>query len=330
MRRQLRPRRVGAFVLGAVAILVAAVWYLSSGEWLAAKETFVVFFPGSVRGLGKGAPVTFRGIRTGEVKDVRALMTGRAEMPVLIEVTVELRADVVEVPAGVVAPWQHARGAHLARELTNSGVRARLLSQSLITGQKYIDLDFLPEERPRFGGLSRRYPELPTTQSAMERLSQRSEALFDRIADLPIDAIIEDIRQAARSLRALADSAELHRAIAATGRSAESVPPALSELRAALADARRLSATLDGQTRATGEEAAETARRLRQTLDRLDRTLGRVDDTAAAADEARLQATVTLGELSRTLAMLRQLVEYVQAHPEAIVQGKDSPAQRRK
>ncbi len=71
-----------------------------------------------------------------------------------------------------------------------------MLSQSLLTGQKYIDLDFLPNEKARFAGLSRRYPELPTTTTAMEKLSQKGEELVDKLAALPVDQMLEDLRQA--------------------------------------------------------------------------------------------------------------------------------------
>ena len=78
MSARTHPRLVGAFVLGAVALLLAAIAALTSGDWLAAKERFTVFFPGSVRGLNPGAAVTFRGIKVGEVKGVTPFLTGRA------------------------------------------------------------------------------------------------------------------------------------------------------------------------------------------------------------------------------------------------------------
>ena len=90
------------------------------------------------------------------------------------------------------------RGQELARRLIESGIRARMLSQSLLTGQKYIELDFLPNEKARFAGLSRRYPELPTTTSSMEKLSQKGEELVDKLAALPVDQMLEDLRQALR------------------------------------------------------------------------------------------------------------------------------------
>ncbi len=325
MSARAHPRAVGVFVLGAIALLVAAIVVLSAGDWFAPRERFVVFFPGSARGLSTGAPVTFRGIRLGEVKDVTALFTGKPEAPIQIEVVIELRRNVVEALPGVPVPWQTTHGAEAARTLAAGGLRARLLSQSLLTGQKYIDFEFLPDEPPRYAGIARRYPELPTAISGMEKLGQRSEALLDKLAELPIEEILDDLQKALQSLRTLLDSSDLRGAVSGARRSAEAARPAIEEARGAIADVRRTAAALESQVQATGGETAETARRLRATLERLDRTLGRIDETAAATDDTRVRAAATLEELSRTLAALRNLAEYVQTHPEAIVLGKARP-----
>ncbi len=210
----------------------------------------------------------------------------------------------------------------MARRLIDSGIRGRMLSQSLLTGQRYIEFDFLPGEPARFAGLSRRYPELPTTSTSMERLGQRGEELVDRLANLPLDQMLEDTRLALQSLRALVESADLRGAIGGTRRSMHALESALADTRATLADLRRLTATLDAQVQGTGGETRDAAHRLQQTLERAERTFARFDDVAAGTDEARLRTSETLQELSRTLAALRNLAEYVQRHPEAFVQGK--------
>jgi paraquat-inducible protein B len=316
---------VGVFVLGAVALLVAAIVALGAGDWFAPRERFVVFFPGSVRGLTPGAPVTFRGIKLGEVKDVSALLTGKPEAPIQIEVLIELRRNIVEAQPGVPLPWQDVSAPDAARTLAAAGLRARLLSQSLLTGQKYIDFDILPGEPARYVGIRRRYPELPTTVSGMEKLGQRSEALLDKLAELPIEEILDDLQKAMQSLRSLLDSPDLKGAVRGANRSLEAARPAIDEAREAIADVRRTAAAVESQATATGGETAETARRLRTTLERADRALGRIEETAAASDDTRVRAAATLEELSRTLAALRNLAEYVQTHPEAIVLGKARP-----
>jgi len=319
------PRAVGAFVLGAVALVVGVVLALSSGEWFTPRDHFVIFFPGSVRGLDPGAPVTFRGVKVGEVQDVNAFLTGKNDPLIQIEVLIEFHRTVIEAPEGVGRPWGSVRGPELARRLIAAGIRARLMSQSLLTGQKYIEFDFLPADPARFSGIPRRYPELPTTPTALERMSQRSEELMQRIAELPMDRVVKEVQRFIEAVNDFLESRDLERAVAGTRRAAEQLEPALKELRQTMAELRRVSGSLDTTLTGTSSETAETVRRLRTTLDRLDHTLGRIDQAAAATDDTRVRAAETLDDLSRTLASLRALAEYIQTHPEAMVLGKAKP-----
>ena len=89
MGKRANPAWIGAFVLFAIVICAAAVVIVGSGRLFRNTRTFVIFFPGSVNGLDRGAPVKFRGVPIGTVTDIRIRMrelaaTGR--IPVLIEV----------------------------------------------------------------------------------------------------------------------------------------------------------------------------------------------------------------------------------------------------
>ena len=322
MSARAHPRAVGAFVLGAVALALAAVLWLSSGDWLQPRDRFVVIFPGSVRGLDKGAPVTFRGVKTGEVKSVDAVLTLAKGEPIVIVVTIEILRNVVSAPEGAGRPFENLRGAALAQALVARGLRARLLSSSLLTGQKYIDMDFLPQDPPRLVGVKSPYPELPTTPTAMEKLGEKGEQFVNELAELPIDEMLEDVRQALQSLRSILESEDLKGAISGARRATSAVPPALEDARATLAEARKALDTISGETRDTAAELRETLARARATLDRAQGTLARLDQTAGGTDEARVVAVQALEELKQTLRALRNLVEYVQTHPEAVVLGK--------
>jgi paraquat-inducible protein B len=321
------PRAVGAFVLGGLLLILVAVAGLGGGYWLAPADRFVVFFPGSVRGLRAGAPVSFRGVDVGQVVDVRAFLTGKPDPPLQIEVVLELRRDRFEAPPGVPRPWARLRDEELARRLTDAGLRAQLLSQSLLTGQKYVELDFNPELPPRLSGFAREHPELPTAASGLERLGDRGERFLEQIAALPIEETVAELRKTLRSLDALAGSKDLHAAIGNARRATAELRPTIVESRQALAELRALTRTAEREIAGTSREAAQTARRVREAVDHGERTLQLLERTALSTDEARIRATEAIEDLSRTLAALRHAAEYIQRQPESLVLGKPGPGE---
>lgn len=329
MSQKSHPRAVGVFVLGAIALVLAAIVLLSAGNWFEPKSLFTVFFPGSVRGLNKGASVTFRGVKIGEVKDVTAFLTGRDDTPIQIEVVIEIRTNVVEVPEGVARPFAGADPETLARGLIERGVRARLLSQSLLTGQKYIDLDFQPAEPARLAGLKRHHPELPTTPTGMEKLSEQAEDFFGKLADLPLDQMLDDLRKALQSLREVLSSPDLRGTLAGTHRASRALEPAIEDARRAIADARKMIQNLDAQAEGLGGDAKHTIADTRAALESTRKALESLERTLTGADQVRVQAAETLEELSRAMKAIRNLVDYVQTHPEAVVQGKESAKEKK-
>jgi paraquat-inducible protein B len=314
---------VGAFVLGAIALVAGAIVLFSSAGWLQKRDRFSIYFPGSVHGLNPGAPITFRGIKIGEVVEVKAFLTGKPDPLIQIEVVVDFIGSIVEAPPGVPRPFEGMNTAEFAKALIERGIRGKLQSQSLLTGQKYVEFDFLPDEPARLSGLHPRYPELPTTPTAFEKMGDKFEQFFSKLAELPLDQMLEDVRKAIQSLRELLEEPELRGAFRKADRAMGELSPTLAEARRTLADARKLLDTVGTEVEGTSGSARETLAELNRTLDRAGQSLDQLDRTLGGADEARVVATRTLEELERTLKALHNLVEYVQTHPEAVVIGKE-------
>jgi paraquat-inducible protein B len=323
---------VGVFVLGAVALVLAAILALSSGNWLARRDRFSVYFPGSVKGLSMGAPVTFRGVKVGEVYDVQAILTERLEAPVQIEVVIEIQHSVVKVPPGQTVPDALAPKASreaFAQGLLDRGIRARMISASFLTGQKYIDLDFLPKEPPRFAGLHPRYPELPTSPTAMERLGDRAETIVTKLAELPVEQMLDDLRNTLQAAREVLESRDLRDAFAAASRSARKMESALTQLQTTLSTADGTLGALRSETGPTAEEARQTLRGFRETAKRAEENLDILKGTLHGTDETRLTASQALEEMTHTMQAVRNLVDYLQTHPEAVVLGKERSKEKK-
>src|SRR5207342_2069367 len=123
------PAVIGAFVVGAVALLMVALLVWGGTGFLRTKLNYVLFFDSAVTGLNKGAPVMFRGVKIGEVTDIQI----RWGTP-LVAVYVSLEPEALK---GTAEGGAARRIEQVARE---GGLRAQLRMQSFVTGVLYIAL----------------------------------------------------------------------------------------------------------------------------------------------------------------------------------------------
>ena len=70
MSRKVNKTAIGVFVVGALILLMVAIVVFGSGNLFKQTNKFVLYFDGSVKGLSIGAPVVFRGVSIGTVKDI--------------------------------------------------------------------------------------------------------------------------------------------------------------------------------------------------------------------------------------------------------------------
>jgi paraquat-inducible protein B len=314
-----RPRLVGLFVLGALALVVVGVAAISSGRMFAQWRTWVVFLPGAASGLKPGAPVTMRGVQIGEVKDVDLFFLGKGHQ-VGIMVTLNVKRGSIRTLSGerMVAALSDAE---VVRQQVAEGLRAQLKSSSPIAGQKSIDLDFMPDRPPRFAGVQAPYPEVPTAATGMERLNEQIEATLKKIADVPIDEVLTQLQGTLASAQSLLDSGDVRGAV-------RNLNVTLATANRTLETARTTIGGVDGllgDMRTTAATTNDTVKRLQTTIDQLNRTLATVDRNVERTADTQLEAAHTLGEMRELMKGIRFLIDHLQQHPEALLQGKKSP-----
>src|SRR5450631_504436 len=179
---------IGLFIVAALALAVGGVLWLSGRNLFDGKVLAVIYFQDSVAGLYKGAPVTFRGVPVGQVENIGLQMDLRT-LKSRIPVTIGISPDVVTYYGGNVAPVDKLDVASGVQR----GLRAKLVSQSLVTGQKSIELNMLTDAAPVVvtAGLP---PEIPV-------VADRFGALVDQLAELPLREIIQELRGTMTSFR---------------------------------------------------------------------------------------------------------------------------------
>lgn len=335
------PLAVGAFVTGAVTLLVAAILLLGGGELFRPKLEFVIHFDSSLNGLNVGAPVKMQGVQIGTVKDIALQFDprrGQVLKPVLIEVDPTRIIDPAGRPLAI--DGSRRQIGELVERWINDGLRARLELQSLLTGLLYIELNFFPN-RPiqLLGSAGYGAPEIPSLPSSVDEIRTAVEELVQEIRKLPLGEIVRDVASSVEEIReALAseDAKQTQRSLAATMKQTEQllaklnsrIDPLLAQAEGTLSDTRgamqRLDATL-GQTRKTMGEmmpvfqsAARSLEAAEATLVAAKKTLTTVEDSSGP-DSALAQ---TLNELSDAARSLKTLADYLERHPDALIYGK--------
>ncbi|MEE8506260.1 MAG: MlaD family protein, partial [Kiloniellales bacterium] len=184
MAKKADPKKIGAFVVGAAVLVVVGLVVFASGQFFAKTRTFVLFFESSVGGLNVGAPVNFRGVRVGSVKDI-VLRYNLGDDSLLIPVYVEFEPGRIE---GVDLERPKS-----AKQLIERGLRAQLGMQSFVTGQLSVEFDFHPGSPVRLAGAEIEYPELPTLPSDMAKLKATITRVAEKVSALPLEEIIGEV-----------------------------------------------------------------------------------------------------------------------------------------
>lgn len=314
---------VGSFVIGALVLLVIGIIWLSGNALFHQELRAAVYFKGSVNGLYVGAPVTFRGVPVGRVESI-GIEVDDATLNARIPVYVSLRPDAVQYSGG-------GKDAELdLPALVQRGLRARLLAQSFVTGQKYIELDFAPDT-PAVLASGGGVPEIPA-------LGDRFDALIDQVAELPLRETVQDLRDTLRTLQQTLAATQGSLDTTA-GAIAQTVDEARSTLRTAsaalVAVQADTQATLRAMTRLAQDsgqtvqqlqtELAATLQAARRAAESAQTAIDRVSEMAAPGAPLRADLDGAVRDLAQAARSLRTWSEVLEERPNAVIFGNDTP-----
>ncbi|MCR9106340.1 MAG: intermembrane transport protein PqiB [Gammaproteobacteria bacterium] len=171
---------------------------------------YVVSFSQSVKGLLPGAPVEYRGIHIGKVERIllretmeSALAVGLKGQASSLPVLIYLEPARLEMPDRE-SSIQKLRD---ALELgVRNGMRASLESASLLTGAKFINLDYFEAAQSASMGSFMDYQEIPTVETGFDQLQQQVASILDTLSDLPLLETVETANAAIASLDSTLES----------------------------------------------------------------------------------------------------------------------------
>jgi paraquat-inducible protein B len=334
MSKQANKTVIGIFVVGAIALVVAAVLILGSGKLFRPTFKAVCYFEGSVGGLNVGAPVVLRGVKIGSVTDV-VLRADSSKLTFTIPVYIEIEPDKFKVTG----PRPKKMGQNLKTFIDN-GLRAQLEMQSIVTGQMQVGLEYYPNKPAKFVGADSETPEIPTVSTPMQELTQK-------IQKIPIDEIFQKILSAVEGIERVVNSPEMTGTVHSINEAAKEIKPLVANLQEVVKDVRKLVQNVDGQVGPLASNLNETVQEARGTVRNIDsqigplkesieRTIKSAEATLVVAQKAVenieggvgenstlvYQLNKTLEEVNTLTRSIRVLADYLERHPESVLWGK--------
>ncbi|MFH1815174.1 MAG: MlaD family protein [Pseudomonadota bacterium] len=255
-------------------------------------QKYVLVFDESVRGVTVGAPVDFRGLLAGEVSRIDIdFKRGSSDVAMAVEISLyperfvrqeRIRPTTLPTPQAI---RQSLDG------MVAKGLRAQLRTGNLLTGQRYVALDFFPKSKVSAINWNRPTPELPTHPGSLDSLQAQLLTVVDALHGTlqRTDRLIEHIDQ-------------------------DVVPELAPMLRDARQTLNHASAVLASDS-PIQMELRDTLRDARQTLDRA---------SAVLESDSPLQTELrdTLREVGRSATAVRNLADMLEQQPQALITGK--------
>lgn len=341
MSKPVNPVAIGGFTIGALLLLIVGIFIFGGGQLLNTdKVSFVVFFDSSLNGLEKGAPVKMQGVKIGEVTEIALQIdqqSGKLYKPVVIEIDRNSFAG----PGGEAFSKPRTHAARLASrdKLVAAGFRARLETQSLLTGLLYVDLDVYPDNPPVFVKMDYKGEiEIPGVPTTADELKNTAEEVAKKLRALPLDQIVTDFAESLKVIKNLLASDDTKKSRAALTKTLEGMDKTVSTLNRNLEPILKdTSKTIQNTNLLMQDSRAmvqDVHKDIKPVLASFDKTLSaataalnRIQDTMAKAGDGIGPESAlyeTLESLKDTSRSIKDLTDYLERHPESLISGKDN------
>jgi paraquat-inducible protein B len=245
-------------------------------------ERYVMKFTQSVRGLAVGATVDFRGVTVGRVTRIDLDFDQQA---VAFRSAVQVDFYPLRMRptnARVGGRWDTTPGPQRMKNFVEHGLRAQLRNANLLTGQLFIEIDFMKNQPHLSMDLAAKPPEIPTVAGGLGELQESIERIAKNLEKVPFDQIGKDVRQA------------------------------LADLHATLGKIDTLTQHIDHDLTPEMRKAIEQARR----------TMSAAESVLSTDSPVQGDLRDTLDQVNRAAESLRTLTDYLERHPESLIRGR--------
>lgn len=286
--------RVGAFVLGGLACLVALFLFLSGGLFQGGTE-YETYFSESVQGLSVGTQVKYRGVPVGDVTYLGLVASDYAPDIQVVEHEKQYRQIVVRFRLDFkkVGPVDIEKG-------VKAGLRTQIKPQG-ITGLAYVDISFVDPKSYPVAALpwTPDYPVIPSVPSTLTQVQDAAEKIFNALGQVDIVQMSDNLSHLLGTLNQEVSAGDARKAIISADQLLTTLNQVVqqSDLPGTAASIRNL---------AGGEQTQQLLAQLNQTTAQLAKASAQLPALVSASQAAVNQATETTADLQAQLLPILQ------------------------
>ncbi len=341
MGRRVNLALVGAFVVGALALVVVAVTLLGSGTLFRHRHIYVLYFQSNVNGLRVDAPVKFHGVEIGSVYRILLSLTQlqyavRSNSPTEMRVPVLIELDERKIVSrgGKALDLDDPQ---TLKRLIDAGLRGRLSMESLLTGLLYVDLDMYPGTQVHLvlpPGST--FQEIPTLPTEFEQLQQGVGRVVAKLSQVDFPALVQSVMQMTDSIRNAVQSPRLQATVDRLQQAAKSLDRAAQSAQRMTDAIQTQVAPLSRSLQGASNNTAETMRQAREAMIAAQKAF--VEAQASFAEAKAIldpaspityQLNKTLEDISEAARSTRELADFLRRNPSAVIRGRATSQDQR-
>lgn len=315
MSKEANTKLIGAFVLGAMVLIVIVFVIFGSGKFFQKTTRFIIYFQADVIGLRVGAPVKVRGVDIGSVTKITPIYDEKGD--VLIEAIVKIFNDQIQDTMGY---YQDMKEKEFMDYLIGKGLRARLETQSILTGVRYIKLDFFPDSPLNLVGLNKDYYEIPSIMTTGEELNALLEKGLQTLDEIPLVDIanqlhdtLETANTTLAGIEGIVNSPEVKETLATFSQALKKLDHFIADLD------EQLDPILEDRLDTLLASLIETSEAMEESVKRSELFISRIETIAM---DDRYEIRTAFQEIAKASRAIRQLVDQIERDPRSFIYGK--------
>lgn len=324
MKLRLNPLLLGAFIVGAVIIIVVAFLGLGPVSLFHPVGRFIFYLPDSSQEVDVGSAVSLDGVAVGQVERIQVFYdAGKHDS--FVGVVCRINKDVLTDVHG--RPIRLTDQRTLNR-LVSEGLFARVQTTGLV-GAKYVELGFDSSVPPvALADLPRSsYQVVPTVPSAMSELTGNITGMLSNIRKIDFQGILRQIDGVLASVQGQVGELETNRLTDHVSAAAESLGRFVnsSDLRDAVANIEDAAANFQTLVTNLDVQVQPAATNLNATLVSARQSVQALQDFLTSRSQLGEQTEDLLEQLNQTARAIEQLSDFLQKHPNALITGRAQP-----